>query len=173
MTHCVLLFFLLLLFIHFFTFGYAEFSPPHGLSLVAVSGGLLSSCGMQASHCGGFSFGGASIGSGCTGFHSCSRAWGQWVWCKGLGAPRHVGSSWISVGTHVSCIGRQILYHWATREVPLSFFVLNTAHEVTWFFFPQEVEPSEDHTRPIQQTPLTTPSLRQASREHPSLARSL
>ena len=102
--------FLLVLFIHFFTFGYAEFSPPHGLSLVAVSRGLLSSCRMKASHCGGFSFGG-SIGSGCTGFGSCSRAWGQWVWCKGLGAPRHVGSSWISVGTHVSCIGRQILYH--------------------------------------------------------------
>ena len=34
------------------------------------------------------------------------------------------GSSWPRHGTQVSCIGRQILYHWATREalssIPLS-----------------------------------------------------
>ena len=28
------------------------------------------------------------------------------------------GSSWPRDQTHVSCIGRQTLYHWATREVP-------------------------------------------------------
>ena len=31
------------------------------------------------------------------------------------------GSSWPRDQTHVSCIGRQILYHWATREAPISY----------------------------------------------------
>ena len=34
----------------------------------------------------------------------------------GLVALWHVGSSWIRDQTHVSCIGSQILYHWAARE---------------------------------------------------------
>ena len=36
----------------------------------------------------------------------------------GLVAQHHVGSSQIRDPTHVSCTGRQILYHWATREAP-------------------------------------------------------
>ena len=35
-----------------------------------------------------------------------------------LVAPRHVGSPWIRDQTHFSHIGRQIPYHWATREGP-------------------------------------------------------
>ena len=31
-------------------------------------------------------------------------------------APKHVGSSWTKDWTPVSCVGRQILYHWTTRE---------------------------------------------------------
>ena len=44
----------------------------------------------------------------------------------GLVAPRHVGSSWIRDRTdwQVSCIGRQFLYHWATREAPHKFYSL-------------------------------------------------
>ena len=34
----------------------------------------------------------------------------------GLVALRHMGSSWARDGTHVSCIGRWIIYHWAIRE---------------------------------------------------------
>ena len=34
----------------------------------------------------------------------------------GLVAPQHVGSSWTRGRTHVPCIGRRILNHWATRE---------------------------------------------------------
>ena len=86
---------------------------------------LLSSCGEQVSHCGGF---------------SCCRAWtlgqlmgsvvvgpglqstGSVVWHSGLDAPQHVGSS-ARDQTHISCIGRQILYHWATREAPQLIFV--------------------------------------------------
>ena len=33
------------------------------------------------------------------------------MWCTGLVALQHVGSSWVRDQTHVSCIGRQILYH--------------------------------------------------------------
>ena len=36
--------------------------------------------------------------------------------CIGLVALLNVGSSWTRDQTHVSCVGRQILYHWA-REV--------------------------------------------------------
>ena len=36
--------------------------------------------------------------------------------CPRAHAPQHVGSSQIRDCTRVSCIGRQILYHWATRE---------------------------------------------------------
>ena len=36
-----------------------------------------------------------------------------------LVAPQHMGSSQIRDRTHVSCIGRWILYHWATREAPV------------------------------------------------------
>ena len=33
-------------------------------------------------------------------------------------------SSWTSDGAHVPCIGRWILHHWTTREVPvLAFFI--------------------------------------------------
>ena len=42
----------------------------------------------------------------------------QELWLMGLTSPRHVGSSWTGDGTCVSCIGRQILNHWSTREVP-------------------------------------------------------
>ena len=36
--------------------------------------------------------------------------------CMGLVVPQHVGSSQTGDWTCVPCIGRQILYHWATRE---------------------------------------------------------
>ena len=41
---------------------------------------------------------------------------------EGLVAPQHVGSSRIRAQTCVPCIGRRILNHCATREVPLSNF---------------------------------------------------
>ena len=37
----------------------------------------------------------------------------------GLVAPKHVESSWTKDLTRVPRIGRQILNHWTTREVPL------------------------------------------------------
>ena len=41
-------------------------------------------------------------------------------WVHGLSCS--VGSSWIRDQTHVSCIGRWILYHWAIREALKSSF---------------------------------------------------
>ena len=40
----------------------------------------------------------------------------QQSWLMGLVASRHVGSSQTRARTHVPCIGRQTLYHCATRE---------------------------------------------------------
>ena len=53
----------------------------------------------------------------CRGF-SCCGAQAQYLWRTGLVAPQHVGSSWTRDRTCLSCTGRQILYHWATREAP-------------------------------------------------------
>jgi len=48
------------------------------------------------------------------------------LWNMGLVAFRHVGSSWTRDRTHVSCIGRWILYHWATSEdLPPYTLILN------------------------------------------------
>ena len=40
-----------------------------------------------------------------------SRAQTQWLWCTGLVALGHMRSSWTDDRTHVSYIGRKILYH--------------------------------------------------------------
>ena len=78
--------------------------------------------------CGGFSCCGAQA-LGHVDFNSCgtcaqqlrflgSRAQAQYFCSMDLVAPRHVRSSQIRDRTCVSCIGRWILYHWATREAP-------------------------------------------------------
>ena len=70
--------------------------------------GLLSHCGIQASHCTDFSFGAWTLG--CTVFTSC----GAWVCPMAYGIFLDQGSNW----TYVPCIGRQIFNHWTIREVP-------------------------------------------------------
>ena len=102
----------------------------HGIFSSCGHWGLLSSCGVQASPWGGFSCGAQSLGTWASevvvcGFSGC----GSWALehrlcsCgKGLAAWRHVGSSWIRDSTCVSCIGRQILYHWPTRESLFLYF---------------------------------------------------
>ena len=83
---------------------------------------------------------GASLVAG-TGFRVCglqqlwlpgSGAQPQQLSCMGLVAPRHVGASWTRDRTSASCIGRQVLYHWAAREAPISVFLLtkNYCHGV-------------------------------------------
>ena len=96
------------------------FVAVHGLSLVVARGGysslwcvgfslqwllLLWSTGLQA--------------------HGLQQSWlagsrvqAQQFRCTGLVAPRHVGSSRTRARTRVPCLGRWILNHCATREVP-------------------------------------------------------
>ena len=82
--------------------------------------GLLSSCGAQASHCGGFSC--EARAPGCSAFSSCSsQAPEHWLSsvarvliCSVTG----VRSPQIRDWTRVSCIGRQMLYLCVTREAP-------------------------------------------------------
>ena len=83
--------------------------------------GLLSNCGVKTSHCGGFSW----LQS--TGFRESGH---QFLWCMGLVALRHVGSSHTRDQTCVSCIGRWILCHWSngeTQEPCLNCFVLGSS----------------------------------------------
>ena len=47
----------------------------------------------------------------------------QQLWCTALVTSRHAESSWTRDQTHVSCIGRQILNHWTTREALCSFSI--------------------------------------------------
>ena len=74
-----------------------------GLSLVSVSGSLLSSCSVRISHCDGFC-------CGARGLSSCGTL--------DLVAPKHRKSSWSGVQTPVPCMGRRNLNNWTTREVP-------------------------------------------------------
>ena len=47
-----------------------------------------------------------------------SRAQAQQLWCTGLVAPRHVGSSRTRAQARVPCIDRRFLNHCAIREAP-------------------------------------------------------
>ena len=96
------------------------FVASRGLSLVAA--------------CAGFSLRWLLLlrSTGCRrgGFSSCgSRALERRLsscGARGLAAPRHVGSSRTRARTRVPCIGRRILNHCATREVPTLTFLLHT-----------------------------------------------
>ena len=84
--------------------------------------GLLSRCSKWASHCSSF---------------SCCRAWAlghrlHKLWCTGLVASRHVGSSWIRNWICVFCVGK-ILHHWAPREAPQLSFPPAKLVESHWF----------------------------------------
>ena len=100
-------------------------------SLVAASGGhsLVVVCSLIAV----VSLVVGEMGSRSMGFRSWSM-WAQKLWYTGLADPCHVGSSWTRNQTHVPCLGRWILYHWATRDAPLfllltcrsSLYILDT-----------------------------------------------
>ena len=49
-----------------------------------------------------------------------SRAQAHWLWHSSLAAPPQEEFSQTRDPTGVSCIGKRILYHWATREAPMS-----------------------------------------------------
>ena len=72
--------------------------------------GLPSSCSAQASHC----IGASRLWSTGSRVHKASVVVAQRL----LVAPWHVESSWTRDQTCIPHIGRQILNHWTTREVP-------------------------------------------------------
>ena len=95
-----------------------------GFSLAAASMGG-SQLGAWAFHCGGVScaehplLGTWLSVAVARGLRSCSFwALGQSreLWHTGWAALWHVKSSWSRDPTHVSCVGRRILYHWDTMQ---------------------------------------------------------
>ena len=96
-------------------FGCIESSAACGLSLVAASRGH------SSPRCTGLSLRQPlllqSTGSRCAGFSSCGT-WAQQPWLTGLVALWHAVSSQTRARTRVPFIGRQILNHCITREVP-------------------------------------------------------
>ena len=107
------------------------FIAERQLSLAVASGGY------SSLRCTGFSLRWLlllrSTGSRRVGFSTCStwarqlwlagsRVQAQQLWCTGLVAPQHVGSSRTRARTLVPCIGRWILNHCATREVQAHSF---------------------------------------------------
>ena len=42
----------------------------------------------------------------------------------------HAGSSQIREWTHVPCVGRELLYHWGTREAPNHLFLISCAKNI-------------------------------------------
>ena len=109
------------LFLKLFIFGRSGSSLLCGLFSSCGKQGLLSSCGVWASHCSGFS----CCAAWAHGLQQLqppgSRATQKW-WHTGLAALWHVGSSRTRDQTHVSCTGRQNLHHRATREAQLPLF---------------------------------------------------
>ena len=109
--------------INLFIFGCVGSPLLHTGFLQLRRGGATLPCSARASHCGGFSCcraqalgTRASVVVACV-LSSCgSRA--QQLWCTGFVAPRHVGFSRTRARTCVPCIGRRILNHCATGEVP-------------------------------------------------------
>ena len=95
-----------------FTFIFFIFNFIYLFGLFSGCGilGLLLSWSMWASHCSGFSFCGVRV-LGHAGFSSCGSRALEHRLNTGLVAPRHVEYSQIRDLTHVSCIGRRILYH--------------------------------------------------------------
>ena len=81
----------------------------------------------------------AFSGGGEWGLLSVVLCWLLSLWITGLPALQHVGSPRTMDQTRVRCIGRQILNHWSSWEVPC--FILCAAasfgqRPVTWLTFP-------------------------------------
>ena len=99
-----------------FIFGHAGSSLLLGFSLAVES--QLSSCHAGAAHHGGF-FCCRALALGLLGFSGCGSRFLEHrsiIVEHGLSCSKAVGSSQTRDQTCVSCIGRWILYHWATRK---------------------------------------------------------
>ena len=97
-----------------------------GFSLVAISRGYSSLC-CNTSLGRGFSCCGARA---LEYKHRLRQLWltgSVAQWYVGSSWTREIPGSWDLPGSHISHIGRQILNHWTTRKVQLSFFLVHSA----------------------------------------------
>ena len=121
---------------HLFIFGCAGCSMLQGLLSSCDKWGLLFICGVWAFYCGGFSCCEARA-LGLLGATAQVRL----LWWTSLNhvALQHVGSSQIGDHTRVSCTGREILYHRATRFsgalCTLHKGFLISSNPLSWFLF--------------------------------------
>ena len=126
-------FFLIHLFVCLFIYGCVGSLLLRTGFLQLLRAGATLCCTAWASHCGGFSccttwaLGTQASVVVALGLQQLwltgSRAQAQQLWCMGLVAPWHVGSSQTRARTCVPYIGRWILNHCATREVIVFFFI--------------------------------------------------
>ena len=92
-----------------------------------VSGGY-SSCGVWASHCGGFPcwipWALWHVGFSNCGTQALEHRFSSW-WNMGLVAPQNVEFFQIRNQTCVPCVDRGILHPWTTSKVPVYLFLCN------------------------------------------------
>ena len=96
-------------------------SQLRGVSVAARGLALLvAACGAQAPRGSGFCRRARAPGAGSSSFSTrlsrCS-SWARELWCAGLVAPWHVGSSWTRDRTCVLCIDRRVPINCTAREV--------------------------------------------------------
>ena len=124
----------------FFLGGSAGSSVQYGLSPVAACGGhplvaVRRPLAAEASLVVGHGFQGARV-SGHTGFSGCSsRALEHKPSGCGPSCSRACGIFSAQGSNCVSCIGRQILYHWATRKPASVVYTLDFGHEACGIFW--------------------------------------
>ena len=87
------------------------FPAAHMLSRVLATGGC------SSARCSGFSLQWLPL------WQSSGSSAGSIVVARGLSFPGHEDSYWTRNPTRVPCIGRWILNHWTTREVPVVGFL--------------------------------------------------
>ena len=116
------------LFIYLFIFGCVGSLLLRTCFLQLLRAGATLPCGAWASHCSGFSCCGArALGTRAQQLWLAgSRAQAQLLWCTGLVAPWHVGSSQTRDRTRVPCTGRRILF--------FNLFVLFIYFWLHWIF---------------------------------------
>ena len=110
------------------------FIAVHRLSLIEASESMLY-CHEWASHCCGIScYSTQALGMWASVVAAHGQQWwllGSKVWHMSLAASQHRESSQTRDSTPVPCIGRQILYHWAIREVFTYFLCMARIHLLT------------------------------------------
>ena len=88
----------------------------------------LSSCSEQASHCGAFSCGAQALGHEC---FSRYCTWAQQLWCKGLVALWHVGSS----QPRIKLMSPALAVRFLTTGPPGKFTILYISDIMVYVFF--------------------------------------